>query len=249
MATRLSEEFSGLIHLHIVLLISFTLLLITGCGEDSDNTCPTVIKTTPADKSSDIQLNTTIEVEFGEVIDPGSLDGSVEVLPVISGATTREKGRSLIFTLSEILNPETQYAVTIKGVRDRAGNEMEPYTFRFTSGQRETIPPRVVETIPGAGEEDVYEDTEHIIVRFSERLDRTRVRDAFYIRGSICGEIGIWNAKWLDMTTYELELDSKLDNEEIAVVKIGKSDIVDPLGNEMTEDYEFSFTVIVCYIH
>ncbi|MFC1718834.1 Ig-like domain-containing protein, partial [Candidatus Poribacteria bacterium] len=232
-------------HLYIALAISLTFLLITGCGEDSDNIRPTVVKTTPADRTSEVQLNTTIKVVFSEVIDPGSIDGAVEILPAISGSTTFEKDRFLTFSPSGTLNLETQYLVTVKGVRDQAGNEMEPYTFRFTSDQGDTSPPRVVQTIPGADEEDVDEDTRRIVIEFSEELDRTRaysVFHAFHIQGSIGGEIGIWKAKWLNATTYELRLDSKLDNEEEVIVRIDKNYIADLLGNEMTEDYVSSFT-------
>ncbi len=219
------------------------LLLATGCGEDSDNTPPAVIRTIPANRAADVQLNTSIEVKFSEVIDPGSIDGAIETWPAINGVVTRDEGQSLIFSPQQNLIPCTEYLVTVSGVRDSTGNEMKAYTFSFTSGEEDNVPPRVVETTPMPNEEDVLEDMKYITIKFSERLDRTRTYNAFHIRGSMSGEIEIWKAKWLDSVTYQLKLHSGFENEEEVVVKVDRSCIADPLGNEMAEDYAFSFTI------
>jgi hypothetical protein len=232
----------ALIH-YTALFISAILLLVTGC-DDLDNTPPAVIRTIPANRAADVQLNTSIEVKFNEVIDPGSIDGAIEIWPAINGVVTRdEKGRSLIFFPQQNLIPGTEYMVTVSGVRDSMDNEMKAYAFSFTSGEEDNIPPRVVETTPTADEEDVLEDTKNITIKFSETLDRTKTHSAFHIRGSMSGEKEIWKARWLDSVTYQLSFRPKLENEEEVVVKLDKSCIADPLGNEMSEDYVFSFTI------
>ena len=229
---------------HTALFILVILLWITGCGEDSDNTPPAVIKTIPADSAADVRLNTPIEVKFNEVIDPNSIDGAIEILPAINGVVTRdEKGRSLIFSLQQNLIPGTEYMVTVSGVRDSMGNEIKAYTFSFTSGEEDNVPPRVVETTPAADEEEVLEDTRKVVIKFSEILDRTRIHGAFHIRGSMSGEKEIWKARWLDSVTYQLSFRPELENEEEVVVKLDKTCIADLLGNEMAEDYVFSFTI------
>lgn len=233
----------ALIHCTALLILAI-LLWITGCGEDSDNTPPAVIRTIPADEAAGVNLNTCIEVKFNEVIDPGSIDGAIEIWPAINGAVSRdEKGRSLIFSPQQNLIPCTEYLVTVSGVSDSMGNEMKAYTFSFTSGEEDNVPPRVVETTPVANEEDVLEDTKNIVIKFSETLDRARTYNAFHIRGSMSGEMEIWKARWLDSVTYQLTLHSKLENEEEVVVRLDKGCIADPLGNEMAEDYVFSFTI------
>jgi hypothetical protein len=122
-------------------LISVILLLATGCGEDSDNIPPAVIRTIPADEAADVKLNTSIEVRFDEVIDPSSINGAIETQPAINGAVTRdEKGRSLIFSPQQNLIPGTEYMVTVSGVRDSTGNEMKAYAFSFTSGEEDNVP-------------------------------------------------------------------------------------------------------------
>lgn len=233
----------ALIH-YTALLISVILFLVTGCGEDLDNTPPAVIRTIPADEAADVKLNTSIEVKFNEVIDPSSIDGAIEIWPAINGTVTRdEKGRSLIFFPQQNLSPGTEYLVTVSGVWDSMGNEMKVYTFRFAAGEEDSVPPRVVETTPTANEKDVLEDMKNITIKFSEILDRIRIHDAFHIRGSMTGEIEIWKARWLDSVTYELRFRPRLENEEEVVVKLDKSCIADPLGNEMAEDYVFAFTI------
>lgn len=229
---------------YTALFISAILLLATGCGEDSDSTPPAVIRTIPADSAAGVRLNTPIEVKFNEVIDLGSIGGSVEILPAINGVVSRdEEGRSLIFSPQQNLIPGTEYMVTVSGVRDSIGNEMKAYTFSFTSGEEDNVPPRVVETTPAADEQDVLEDTRKIVIKFSEILDRTRIHSAFDIRGSMSGEKEIWKARWLDSLTYQLSFRPELENEEKITVKLDKSCIADPLGNEMAEDYVFSFTI------
>jgi len=230
-------------HSYIALLISLVFLFIVGCGEEPDTVGPRVTRTAPRDKAMDVSLDAIIEVGFDERIDPSSIEGAVEVSPVTSGIVTCSKrAQTLIFEPSEGLSPGTEYVIKIRGIMDTAGNEMGVHTFRFTTGERDTNPPRVIETIPVPDEEDVSEEIEYIIIEFSEKLDRIRAGGAFHVRGDISGEMGL-DARWLDMVTYELELDSDLENEDRVTVRIDKSCIADTAGNEMMDDYVFSFTV------
>ena len=183
-------------------------------------------------------------MKFDEQIDPGSSEGTVEISPAVSGIVTYHKGtRKLIFHPSENFEPDTEYTVTVNGIRDKAGNKMEAYTFRFTSGKTDDSPPRVMGTSPMENEEDVLEDIDLVVIEFSERLDRTEIYNACNIRGDIGGKIGIWNARWLGTVLYQVELDSQPENGETVTVKVDKDYVIDLSGNKMKEDYAFAFTI------
>ena len=215
-----------------------------GCGEDSDTVPPGVIKTKPINEDGNVSLGKPIEIKFDEQIDPGSIEETVEVSPAVNGVVTyNKKTRSLIFSPSENLKPDTEYAITVNGIRDAAGNEMEAYTFKFTTSGADDDPPWLIGTTPIANQEDVSEDIDFVVLEFSERLDRAEVYSICKIRGDISGEIGIWNVRWLDTVTYQLELDHQPENEERITVSVDKNCVVDLAGNRMTEDYVFAFTI------
>jgi len=231
-------------HPHITAFLLFVLLLAAGCGEDSDTALPEVVRTEPKNEATNVSLNTLIEVKFHEQIDPGSIEGTVEISPTISGIVTYDKEtRKLIFHPSESFEPNTEYAITLDGIRDKAGNKMEAYTFRFTSGKTDDSPPQVTGTIPMKNEEDVLEDIDFVVIEFSERLDRTKVYNAYNIRGDIGGKIGVRDGRWLDTVSYQVELDSQPENGETVTVKVDKNYVIDLSGNKMKEDYAFAFTI------
>src|SRR5689334_6299465 len=102
-------------------------LAVTGCGAGksgsagaADTAAPTIVSVSPAEVTG-VPVNAIIGATFSEKVDPSSItDASVGITGV--AATLRAKCSSVFLEPVSDLSFDTSYTLTIKGVRDAAGN-------------------------------------------------------------------------------------------------------------------------------
>ena len=105
-----------------------------------DTTPPTVSSTSPAGGASGVAIGSVITVTFSEPMDASTIGTSTFIVrdgnnTIIDG-TVSYSDSTATFTPSSNLGYSTTYMVTITGVKDLAGNAMEPdFTFSFTTGE------------------------------------------------------------------------------------------------------------------
>lgn len=107
-------------------------------GRQGDSAGPLVVTTNPGDGFTNIGSNTSIQVEFDEIIDPTSVTrdtfrvtgGLVEVLGDFS---MTGGGRIAVLTPFSLLRSGVEHRVVIDGILDRSGNPMVPHEFTFST--------------------------------------------------------------------------------------------------------------------
>lgn len=131
--------------LSVLGLIGIIALLtgLSGCGGGGGGTPPAnfaLVSSTPAAGATNVPLNTTIRLEFNQV-----LAGNSTITVRVSGAGDAVQGtvaiteRTLVFTPNSPLNSDTVYTVNFSGVRNLS--RVPPVgvsSFSFTTG---SIPP------------------------------------------------------------------------------------------------------------
>jgi PKD repeat protein len=165
--------------LKLIIILIVAILLIPGFAMAADDTTPpTIVSTYPAVEAVKIPVDISgITVTFSEPVsydpDPGTgielatyIEGSGEYVDYPFGEVTCS-GDTL--TISAPIDPDPwfenwmYYFVTVRGVKDLAGNEMvadgdDYYYYRFHTVSTDITPPYVVSTIPTNGEIGVSAD-------------------------------------------------------------------------------------------
>jgi hypothetical protein len=107
-----------------------------------DKTAPKVSSVRPASGATNVARNTSVTGTFSEKMDPATLTTSTVTL-VKSGTTISTKvsyndsTKTVTLTPSSNLQAKTKYTVNMSGgVKDLAGNELAPYTWGFTTGNK-----------------------------------------------------------------------------------------------------------------
>jgi hypothetical protein len=121
-------------------------------GFSGASTAPKVVNFDPLNGATGLGTNTVVEAQFNAPIDPNSLAGvtlaangvTVPTSPILSAGNT-----VLQVLPSTPLAPNTTYLLTIAGVKDPAGNQVNKATNSFTTGATFDInPPSVVNYDP-----------------------------------------------------------------------------------------------------
>ncbi len=103
----------------------------------TDSTPPSVTANTPV--GNDVPVNSTISVTFSENVVHSSVHLDVLAGNQSVSGTITWVNNTLIFTPSRHLPYATQHMVTVSGARDSVGNEMENYTWTFTTTNIGTV--------------------------------------------------------------------------------------------------------------
>lgn len=102
-----------------------------------DSTPPTVISTIPADKATDVAVDTVVSATFSEAMNAATITTSTFTLSggVAGTVSYHDATKTATFTPSADLEHLTTYIATItKGVKDVAGNNMAAnYTWKFAT--------------------------------------------------------------------------------------------------------------------
>jgi len=194
-----------------------------------------VALTQPVADEPDLALITTsIEISFSEPVDADGAAGAVALDPPIEGSVSWS-GSTLIFTPSEPLALDTEYAVTVApGVRDLAGNEMAeaPPPFVFATTGRPTL----AATEPADGATDVPVDAA-IGVVFSGLMDTASVESALELSPRFEHELR-WSGERLEIVP-----DAPLQPATDYTVRIG-SEATDVAGVAIAEEVAFGFRTV-----
>jgi hypothetical protein len=172
---QLRENFSGLIFEEINMNIlkrsalSFRWLMallvlstLTGCPGSSINgntnvivteSAPTVNSVLPANTATGVPLNSSVSATFSKALNPLTIDATTFVLTQgtipVTGTVTYS-GKVAIFKPNPSFVSGLLYTATVtKGVKDLLGNAFaSDYTWSFTTGPADLIPPVVISVTP-----------------------------------------------------------------------------------------------------
>lgn len=223
----------------------------SGGGGNSgvDTVPPYVISINPLDGSSNIPVNTTINVAFSEALDPNSINNSfifIENGNNIAGTIT-SSGDTATFTPANNLSYNTAYAVIItQGLQDVAGNAMQTnYVISFTTensggGGGDTTPPHVISSMPINSAANVPVNTA-ITVTFSEPMDSNSINTSTFTVNrngiNIGGVISYSGAT----ATFTPSSSLFYDTAYTIIITTGVKDIA---GNFMTTNYTARFQTV-----
>jgi hypothetical protein len=169
---------------------SFTWSFTTTAAPDT--TPPTVVSTTPANATTNVDATSAVTATFSKAMIPSSLTTAFQLtggMASVSGTVTYN-GTTATFTPAAPLAFNTTYSATIDtGAKDLAGNAMvAAYTWSFSTQAPDLIPPTVVSTDPPSGATDV-EPTADVTVTFSERMAAATLTESNFTVQSAAGPI------------------------------------------------------------
>ena len=194
-------------------------------GADASTTVDTTGPSVNA--GSDVHTNANI-TQYGTGIDTGS-GIAVYSWTVTSGPGTITFGSPDQNSTDINADSDGTYVIRLT-VTDNAGNTaFDEFTLKW-----DTTPPTVTGTPTG---ENVT-TTINITITFNEPVNKAEAEDGFSISPSVDGTF-IWNGAGTVMTFVP---DSALTAGTVYIVSLEASNIMDILGNQMTNDTTWSFT-------
>ena len=100
----------------------------------TDTTAPSVTARVPGVNATGIALGTTVSATFSEPVNGAGVQVQVTGSSAVAGATSYDSGsRTVTFTPTQALEPNTVHTVNLAGVADLAGNAMAPTSWSFTT--------------------------------------------------------------------------------------------------------------------
>jgi hypothetical protein len=172
-------------------------------GKSEDTVLPSITRSAPASGSTNVALNSGLEVEFSEPMNIDTVQVSISP-PVPLGAPTWSLGNSrLLIQPSSSLAQNASYTLTLAG-KDVAGNELTGLriiSFSTTGPAPDTTPPTSLGFLPSNSAMGV-ERTGLITILFSEPMNKASVQSAFMITSPIGFNSGAfaWNEASTEMT-------------------------------------------------
>lgn len=107
----------------------------TGLSVRLENHAPWVTAVWP-DGETETELDTTLGVTFSEEMQPAATESAWSLEPTVGGQFGWQ-GRTLVFTPTLDLTPETTYTVTLSAdALDLAGKPLQPHSWAFTTAGR-----------------------------------------------------------------------------------------------------------------
>ncbi|MFI7470001.1 Ig-like domain-containing protein, partial [Nonomuraea sp. NPDC049646] len=121
-----------------------------------DTTPPAVIATSPSPEATNVPVNSTISVTFGEPASGTEIKVSDPAGAPAGGSLTPDTARKTwTFKPATPLPAETVVTVDVSAAKDDTGNQMAPYSWSFTTAQPDTTAPTVTLTDPLGNATDV----------------------------------------------------------------------------------------------
>jgi Bacterial Ig-like domain len=152
-----------------------------------DNVPPTVLSVSPVNGTTNVAVNSSVNITFSEAMNATTINGTTITLKTtttgtaVSGTVTYNAATKVAtFTPSASLAFGTGYTVTVTtGVKDAAGNAMaSQFTSTFTSAPApDTTPPNVTSVSPANGATSVAV-TSPVNITFSEAMDAATITAA-----------------------------------------------------------------------
>lgn len=240
------------ISLYISLLLALTIIGLVGCGDDSDpefvDSGPSIDWMVPKNGAADVPTNTAILITFDEEINTPAT-GNLSFTPGLSGTVSYDPDSyTLTFRPSTELGITTEYTLTIDGITDVAGNAMTPTTIKFTTSVLDNQRPEITLTSPKDGQKDIGHG-EDMVIRFSEPMDRSRLRNAIYFTPEIDVAQDEWILEWSLAGDEIVTISPPPGTEPYPVNKdctllLSKSSVVDVSGNPVLTDLQLKFKTL-----
>jgi len=234
----------------ICYMLLVSLMLIVGCGEDEEDVAsldvqpPAVKEVIVAGGTSAAATNGAIVVVFSEAVEPASVHGAVAFTPQVDGvASYDDKTRALTFDPASNLQDNSKYSVTISNVEDRNGNVMLPFTFDLFTSEEDVDPPAITDTAPQDGQEEVS-IVPKFDIEFSERVNQESFGSDLLLTPDQGVPAEQWVFTWSEdgkQVEIWIPLATGLEPEKKFKLHIGKSSVVDLVGNKMESGMQIEF--------
>jgi len=236
---------------YVVLLLSFAIVGLTGCGEEAEEAVekvgagPLIFGVIPKDGAKDVPTTAAILVTFDKDINTPST-ANLSFTPGVSGDVSYDPGtRTLVFRPSTPLNNQANYSMTVGGITDLEGNAMSPVTISFTTSVPDTKRPEITFTSPVDGQKDIGHDAS-ISIGFSEPMDRIRFRSGISFEPEVDLSPDEWLLEWVVADHEEVKISPPLGVEPFEVdaeytLRLLKDSVVDLSGNSMISDHKLQF--------
>ena len=196
-------------------------------NEGRDIVPPTVVSTNPVNGANPAPTADDIEVVFNEKMDDGSVTVKNSDGSNLAGVAYSWNSEKTIVSVSHTaFANSTLYSLIVNG-SDAAGNTMAGYSFNFTTGAPDNIPPAITATLPSDGSTNTS-ISDSITITFSEKMNEDSV--------IIASNLPDISKKWLG-NTLVLNHSPLTNNTNYSILVNGK----DVAGNLLTP-YTFSFT-------
>ena len=223
-------------------LSSFSSSFTTNVGGTTDTTRPTVTMT-PAHTSIDNSVNSTVVLDFAEVIDSGTVNTTTVSITVsgYSGTVAGSlavNGNQVSFTPLNPFPGNARIYATVNGVKDLAGNINNYHSRYFNTGDgQDTIAPEVISISPVDNSMDVNTN-QPVTLTFNESLNASTINNnnfVFFVNGAIVRPSVSRSGDSRTVTmSYNLPVNS-------VVSVIVTDDVQDMSGNRLT-DFISTFT-------
>ncbi|MCM5570437.1 Ig-like domain-containing protein [Burkholderiaceae bacterium FT117] len=211
-----------------------------------DTVAPTITSTTPANGATGVAVNGSLLVVFSEPMNPATMTPSNILLQDESGGavagTVSYADRVATYTPGSLLETSKRHTVTVTtGVRDESGNSLAaPYTWSFTTGTLDLVPPTVASTSPANGETCVPTEAP-VSARFSETLYRESVNESSFLLKDATNQL-VSGSVGVDYTgTLYLFPRNPLANAATYTATL-TTGIEDLARNPLATEYSWSFT-------
>jgi hypothetical protein len=233
-------------------------------ADPGDIYSPRVLSVWPADSSVNVPttgsnaiwFNTHISVQFSEAMDLNSLDsGSVLLIntetgiPVACGLAYESRFFEILPD-SPLLPGTTYEARLLTSIKDAAGNPLaSSYTWQFTTGAADHIPPSVVETTPANGASDLSIWFPRINIYFSEELDPETInKTTIIMRDDGGNEIDFYPYCIIQQYGIQFRPGASrrflaLDTNRAYTITIGTG-VTDMAGVPLAEPYVYTFRTV-----
>jgi hypothetical protein len=237
--------------LYVALLLSFAIIGLMGCGEETEEAVeevgagPLIFGVIPKDGAKDVPTTGAILVTFNKDIVPPS-NANLTFTPGVSGDVSYDPGtRTMIFRPSAPLSNQADYSMTIDGITDLEGNAMSPVTISFTTSVPDTKRPEVTFTSPEDGQKDIGHDAS-ILIGFSEPMDRIKLREGISFEPGVVLSQDEWLLEWVVDDREEVTISPPLGVEPFEVdeeytLRLLKDNVVDLSGNSVISDHKVRF--------
>lgn len=216
---------------------------------------PVVITSVPAQNDT-ASINTQLKFTFSKTMDIASFPAGISITPPkeISNGIWSNNYKTVTFTLAEPLEFETDYIVTIDAnAKDINGKPIDgngdgiagdSFILNFRTGDLDNTGPSVLMTNPDSTGFNQFDPEDIITVIFDEPVNPSTINYDNVILKK--GETPMGRATQLIQQPTRSILSIKAGQvlqpaQQYSLVL--KKEIADVYGNQMTEDYEISFTI------
>ncbi len=238
----------------VTLMLSSGIMGLVGCGGDSEEELedvksgPSIFSIIPENGAKGVPTTAAIVVVFGEDINTPS-SGNLIFTPGASGEVSYDSdSHTLMFRPSSDLSDRTDYSLTLEGIAGLDGELMSPVTISFTTSVPDTQRPKIESTLPEDGQKDIAHGTD-IVIRFSEPMDRIKLRDSISFDPRVDLSLDEWMIEWTVGNNEEAIISSPAGSNPFDVNKeytltLSKDSVMDLSGNSLVRDYDLSFRTL-----